>query len=78
MERDHAGRNVWTSVSEEVLERSYGEDSVHDEDDLLDDLRAEGYMFEEDEVEEVYSELLEEMPVTGEDIERKLEDYSPV
>lgn len=73
---DHPSRDIWTSVPEEIRERRYGPGSEYDADDLLADLESEGSILNDDELEQVYDDLLEDMPVTGEDIEEKLEEYS--
>lgn len=78
MKRDHPDRDIWTSVDEEIRDRKYGGDSEYGEEDLLADLESEGVFLDDDELEQAYDELLDEMPVTGEDIEEKLEEYSPI
>lgn len=74
----HYSRNVWTDVSDEVLKRKYGEEEEYGLDQLRDDLESEGVFLEDGEVEEALDVLTEELPVTGEDIEETLEDYSAV
>lgn len=83
MEFIHRNSDRWSSVSDEVLERSYGEHGEYSLDQLKTDLWNEGVILkardQEEDLEEAYDRLeayAEEYGfVTGEQVEETLDEY---
>lgn len=83
MDFSHEGQNKWSSISDEVLGRSYGEHGEYNLEQLKTDIWNEGFILKVRDLEEDLGQVYEQLEsyaeqkgfVTGKEIEDSLNEY---